>query len=66
MEQSISHWEAADSLTMENERKQTCDAKTEVVLSAKKEKGNALIDFTERTTFHGIRYIVEEGCILRR
>ena len=51
---------------MENERKQTRDAKTGAVLSAKKDKRNALIDFTKRTTFHGIRYIAEEGCILRR
>ena len=51
---------------MENERKQTHDAKTDVVLSPKKDKRNALIDFTERTTFHGVRYIVEEGSILRR
>ena len=34
--------------------------------SLQAEKRNALIDFTERTTFHGIRYIVEEGCIFRR
>ena len=34
--------------------------------SLQAEKRNVLIDFTERTTLHGIRYIVEEGCIFRR
>ena len=34
--------------------------------SPKVEKKNKLTDFSERTTFHGIRYIVEEGSVLRR
>ena len=38
----------------------------EILSSPKTGKGNVIIQFTERTTFHGIRYIAEDGCILRR
>ena len=38
----------------------------EILQSPKTGKSNVVIDFTERTTFHGVRYIAEEGCVLRR
>ena len=39
---------------------------TDILPSLRADKRNVVIDFTERTTFHGVRYIAEEGCVLRR
>ena len=66
MEQSKIDSTEACNFDMGNGITQKHDATTEVPLTPKRGKGSALIDFTERTTFHGIRYIAEEGTVLRR
>ena len=52
---------------MENVITETDNPPTAEILSSRMTgKGSVIIQFTERTTFHGIRYIAEDGCILRK
>ena len=56
--------EEAYSPDMDNETNQTNGQSTAEGLTTSGK--SVFVDFTERTTFHGIRYIAEEGSIWRR